>query len=323
MEVTRDNLNLVLEFLPISINRKLCNDYDIEVSSRSKAPYRNKLLEKTWTENEISTVQEHLDNYIASRNPMSHYVFPFKNLNYDGIKENIEDFENTDKESIKILEENTSSIEFQRTLKDEGLEQTNNGLEREMTWTNQRGHIIQNNSLMKIDARNPQTAKNISEKILDEDSKTKNVGHNNLRPRQSKTLVSGFIEDLKGQVRDNENSEELNDQSLVIIDDVEIRLETGQINSIEFQSDANDISEHEDVQEYTSEGGKIRKVRGDFMFNMTFYSFEISYNAEGVGRVKISKAQRGIVPKEQIEDAWNFLFEIYEDYFVEFEDELQ
>lgn len=106
----------------------------------------------------------------------------------------------------------------------------------------------------------------------------------------------------------------------LIIDTVKISLRTGEIEEINVNG-RTDIFEHDEVERYTEDkDGKIIKIGGEFEYGNNRFNFTVGYSKESgvdLGRISVKKQGRRTGDLGAREEAFEFLENIYDDYFVD------
>jgi len=109
-------------------------------------------------------------------------------------------------------------------------------------------------------------------------------------------------------------------RSLLTIDSVKVHLRTGDVDRVRLGG-RTDIFNHPEVKRYTDElNGKISAIEGEFEYKNVGFDFQISYATEAsveMGRVTVKKKGKATGDLELREEAFDFLREIYEEFFVD------
>lgn len=106
----------------------------------------------------------------------------------------------------------------------------------------------------------------------------------------------------------------------LIIDEVAVMVE-GQnpIKTVDIDG-SDDIFNHQEVRRLVDDkNGKIRKIKGEMLYKRgTKFDFQAGFTSDqNFGRLKVSKKGQRTGNDQIVEDAYDFLFEIYKDYFID------
>jgi hypothetical protein len=109
-------------------------------------------------------------------------------------------------------------------------------------------------------------------------------------------------------------------EPLLIIDEVEVMVEgDNPIENVDIDG-SDDIFEHPEVRRLVNEkDGKIRKIKGEMIYTRnTKFDFQAGFTSDqSFGRLKVSKKGQRTGDAQIVDDAFDFLYEIYEEYFID------
>ena len=140
-------------------------------------------------------------------------------------------------------------------------------------------------------------------------------------PDEANEKVRNFVSELRSELNDARQQQEVSDYSedeglnILDIDEIKIKLLSGELRRANLEG-WEDIFENDQVLDLTeNEGGRISRIKGEFEYRDTDFSFNIGYT-DDYGRVSIKKKGQ-LVGVDVVEDAFEFLSELYEEYYVE------
>jgi len=321
--------------IPINILRRLIDERDLGVKSRSSDELINHLLEDGWTDQEYEALKQRLVNIQREKRPYSRYVVDLDSLN-DGVGEDV-----PKQERIETLLE-VNPAEFDETgLADPGFkidvvdENTVTGIH----WTKSINYNITplneiktdetvydtgfnfdlDDNILLIDCSLPAKASNLTNVLQQQGITTESVGHDDLATQTANEFVQEFVDEFKQRLLDQSDQTSLDPtdtNSALEIDLVEMLVDEAELEDIRIGG-RTDIIGNPTVQNLR-EGHDARVVRleGQFRLNGTYYNFITGYT-DGMGKVSVKKQGRVEERPELVNEAFDFLYTSYDRYFVD------
>ena len=99
---------------------------------------------------------------------------------------------------------------------------------------------------------------------------------------------------------------------------IKIFIEDGDIKNVNLGG-REDIFEHPDVKHFLEKrDGKVIQISGDFQLNGRIFDFKVGYSMkDGLGTIIVRKKGQKTGDLTIIKDAFNFLYSLYNIYFIE------
>lgn len=152
---------------------------------------------------------------------------------------------------------------------------------------------------------------------------TERVKHQSMLADEANEQMSVFVEDLKSSlqdVREQQVMDDFNDSdelpSLLDIDNVQIKLSGGELKTAKLEGHTG-IFGNDEVTRWTEDmDGRIIHLRGEYVYKGTDFDFHVGL-PDKLGRIRIKKKGRTEGNTAILEESFEFLNELFEEYFVD------
>lgn len=323
-----------LEMIPITILRKIIEERELGVTSRSSDTLINHLVDDDWTDEEYEALKQRLVQIQRERQPYSRYV-----VDLDSLDQAV-DSEEPDHERIEsILETNTA--EFDETgLANPGFEidEVNEDSVTGIHWTKSINYKITplnevktdetlyetgfrfdlEDNILLIDCSLPAKANNLTNALEQHGIITESVGHDDLASQNANQFVQNFVDDLKERLLDVTDQTSLgptDTPSVLEVDLVEMLVDEAELEDIRIGG-RTDIIGNDTVEELReNHDARVVRLEGQFRLDGTYYNFITGYT-DDMGNVSVKKQGTIEERPELVEDAFDFVYQSYDPYFV-------
>jgi hypothetical protein len=107
----------------------------------------------------------------------------------------------------------------------------------------------------------------------------------------------------------------MDDPPVLEIDLVNLLLDDADLKDVKIGG-RTDIIENDEVKRFREEhDSRIVRLEGEFLLNEKWYSFTAGYT-DNMGQVSVKKNGKAEEKPELVEEAFDLLFQSYEDYFI-------
>lgn len=338
MTVDKEKVENILRSDDFGINqvRSVVEDHDLVVSKGEVEPMIDALLASEWTEEQFEDLIDHFEEIQLEKSPWGYYVGDISdypnftdspvhtelkeqlNLNpakrEDGelLREGFELDTVTESEITGIYWTQTQTFRLNALRKLTSIERTYDmGFDIDLE-----------NDIILINTDNYGKLNEMLKELRDIGLKIDPVGHHDLLHEDSLEQIDAFVSELKAGLRKAKAQQPITKYTdgesppLLDIDVVKIRLESA-LKRANLEGHQ-DIFEHDVVRELTQEEkGRIVHLKGEFEFEEEDFNFHVGYT-EKLGRVRIQKKGQIKRDVEVVEEAFNFIYDFYEDYFINY-----
>lgn len=334
MAVDKEKLENALQMLPIQELRKIIDERELGVKSRSSDELIEAIISDKWTDDEFDQLLKRIGDIKRETEPLGYYI-----ANIDSI----EQLTNRPfhEQLTERLRSNPANFDEENNLTSEGFEiNSHEADELKATYWTQTinytldplGKLRPRKTLydtgFRVDFDDDRVfietdiygkARGLVTALEDNGLHLKEVGHQSLTNKRANEKVEDFVEDLEQSLEDRNNNVQKQLSSLsfdiVEIDSVKILVDGAEIKDVRIDGRTN-IFTHEDVDHFTSDrDGEIVQIEGEMYYEDNFFDFQAGYN-ENLGRLKVRKKGQAIGDIELVYDAYEFLYDRYEDHFI-------
>lgn len=341
-EVDKTKLETLLRSDLLTINdlRDIIDERDLNIKSRRTDRLIEAILADRWTQEEFSELIETLSMKQEETEPKGHYI-----QQINGIDRMI------DRPTHEVLEERLktkAAVISDDTIEEDGFEiiEVDSDHIEGIHWSQNTSYVLGPfnqlrsreslyNTPFKIDLEHDLVflgadrfgkARGLSSELRDLSIELESVGHHDLMSSKAANVIDDFVDELESSLDDIAESTQAGVEDfssagssdrvpLVEIDTVNIQIESGEIKEARIGG-RTDIFDNETVQKLVSErGGKIAQIKGEMIFKGEFFKFHVGYN-EVTGRLMVKKKGRAKGDVELVQEAYDFLYELYDEYFI-------
>lgn len=333
MPPREEDVRAALEMFPINIIRKIIDERELDITSRRSVELIDALVADDWSDEEFINLKSRLADVQKEQNPHSRYI-----SDIEGISPGLEDL--ADPERVEqVLELNQSNFDDDNNLIEEGFQVKSADSEEieGIHWTESinysltpMGDIKKEQTLYQtgftfdfeddvlfIDCNLPAKARSLRRQLDDFDITTVDVGHENFPNSRANELVQEFVNELNQQLEEASPQERIGDgeSPLLEVDLINMLLDESELRDIKIGG-RTDIMENEEVQRFRTEhDSRIVRLEGEFNLENNWFEFKAGYS-EGMGYTSVKKKGRVEERPDLVVQAFDFLYEIYDDYFV-------
>lgn len=334
MAPRNEDVRTALEMIPINVLRNIIDERDIDFTSRASDKLIDKLVEDGWSDIEFEQLKKRLRNIQLEKEPYSRYVAELKNIEpqlggnpeHERIKHllstNMSDFDDDNQLvepgfEISTVESEqvdglywTESVNYTLTPQDK--------IKKQQTLYETGFEIDLDQEVVFIDCSRKAKAKGLLSRLGELGIHTDPVGHAGVVNSQANELVQSFINEFERKLIDNHSQRSVasDDPHVLEVDLVNLLLDEANLEDIKIGG-RTDILDHEEVQRFREEhDSRIVRLEGEFLHNDDWYAFKTGY-ADDMGQVSVKK--KGYVEEkpELVKDAFELLFEYYDDHFID------
>lgn len=328
-----EDLRAALEMVPINILRKIIEERGLDVTSRKSDELIEALISDGWTDDDFNDLKGRLARIQIEQNPHSRFI-----SNIVAIDPGLEGLDEAERVE-QVLRLNQSDFDDNNELIEEGFEVKEispdeihgihwtesinyaltpmGEIKKEQTLYETGFRFDLDDGVLFIDCSLPAKARSLQGELAELNIRTGEIGHENLANPRANELVQEFVSVLKGELEDR------NSQA-TIVDDSATHLEVDLINMLLDESELKDIKiggrtdimENEEVRRFRREhDSRIVRMEGEFNLENNWFEFKVGYT-EGMGYISVEKKGRVEERPELVTDAFDFLYEVYHEYFI-------
>lgn len=337
MGVDKQKIENILQSDKFHVNeiKELVEERNLKVDRRYKDEMIEALLTATWTENQFENLKNRFARIQKESSPMGEYIG--KVVDYPDVTPNPTHEELKERLLINEIKRDESEIieegfEVQEASSDRvvGIYWTKtqtfrlNALRRlqstERTYDFGFEFDLEED-VVHIRGDNYGKLSELLNQFEDLDIRVRSVGHHTSLSTDVNDLIRNFVEDLSDGLESARSQTDLEEWTgtpsppLLEIDTVEIKLTDGELKTANLKG-REDIFENPTVDELTREkDGRIIHLRGDFIYKGTDFSFHVGL-PDKLGRVRIKKKGTLSGDLEVINEAFDFLYDYFDDHFI-------
>jgi len=335
MAPSDERVRTALQMIPINVLRKLIEERELGVTSRSSDTLIEHLVEDDWTDQEYEALKQRLAKIQIEKQPYSRYVVALDSLN-GGFGQ-----DEPNHERISTLLQ-TNTAEFDETgLAEPGFEidTVDENTVTGIHWTKSINYKITplneiktdetvyetgfnfdlDENIVLIDCSLPAKASNLTNVLQDQGITTESVGHDGLATRAANQLVQDFVDDFKDRLLTRSNQaalDTMDTSSALEIDLVEMLVDEAELEDIRIGG-RTDIIGNPTVQDIREDhDARVVRLEGQFRLDQKYYNFITGYT-DGMGSVSVKKQGRVEEKPELVEEAFDFIYDSYDEYFVD------
>jgi len=321
--------------MPISILRNLVDERNLGVTSRSSDELIESLVDDGWTDRQYEELKERLGAIKLEKEPYGRYI-----VNLGGLNQGVDPDQRTHQRIEAILETNTCVFD-ETGLAEPGFEidTVNESTVTGIHWTKSINYTLSplnevktqetvyatgfnfdlDTRILLINCSLPAKAKNLTTTLNRLGIGTEDVGHDELTNRRANREVQSFINDIKQDLLDRTNQlaiDETDTSSVLEIDLVELLVDEAELKDVRIGG-RTDIIDNPTVEELREEhDSRVVRLEGQFRLDEKYYDFTSGYT-DGMGQVTVRKQGRVEERPELVEQAFDFVYETYDRYFVD------
>lgn len=316
--------------------RALVEERQLDVDKRFKDDMIEALLADKWSEEEFDELKDRFLRIQQERSPMGFYIGKIKDLpdytdqaTHEELKETLlvdaadRDGADLNEEGFEIreaTEDSVSGIYWTQTRT-----YTLNAL-RDLT-SRKRTYDIGfefdlDERIVHINADNYGKRGEILTVFNEKGIKIDRVGPHGETGGSANEIVEGFVEDVETGLQQAKEQQELHDfhdgsgRSLLKTRTLEIKLTDGKLKTANLEGHQ-DIFENDVVKELTQDkNGRIIHLKGAFEYRGVDFEFHVGL-PEDLGRIRIKKKGAPKDNVEILEEAFDFLFEHFNEHFID------
>lgn len=335
MAPSDEEVRTALEMIPINILRKMIDERELGVTSRSSDDLIHHLVEDGWTDEDYQSLKHRLVKIEREKQPFRRYV-----VYIDSFDRALE-LDKSDHERIETIL-GTNPSEFDGSVLAEPGFEIDEVSEKEVTgvhWTKSLNHRVTplneiktdetvyktgftfdlDDNILLIDCSLPAKASNLITVLEHHGIDTKSVGHDGLATQTANQYVQDFVDDLKERLLDVNDRAALdpNDTGSVLeVDLVEMLVDEAELEDIRIGG-RTDIIGNPAVEDLLEDhDARVVRLEGQFRLDGTYYNFTTGYT-DDMGQVSVEKQGRVEERPELAEEAFEFIYESYDRYFVD------
>ncbi|WP_435074917.1 hypothetical protein [Halorubrum sp. HHNYT27] len=329
-----EEVRTALEMVPIHIIRKIIDEREINFTSRKSSELIEQLLQDGWTDEQFEDLKHRLAKIELERQPYSRYVSEL-----DHITSGLEDAPEHERVE-QVLSNQESDFDDDNQLVEPGFEISEvseefvkgihwtesinysltprNEIKKQQTLYETGFEINFENEAVFVDCTRTAKASGLLSKFESLGIETTSVGHSDFTNSLANDLVQDFVDDLNERLVEKHSQRTVGaDDPLVLeIDLVNLLLDEANLKDVKIGG-RTDIIENKEVRRFRDDhDSRIVRLEGEFLLDGKWYSFKSGYS-DSMGQVSVEKKGKIEEAPELVEKAFDFLFESYEDYFVD------
>ncbi|WP_323190437.1 hypothetical protein [Halostella sp. PRR32] len=330
-----EQVRTALQMMPINILRKLIEERELGVTSRSSDTLIRHLVEDGWTDDEYEVLKRRLAKIQREKQPYSRYIVDIDSLD-QGVDQDLPDHERI----ADLLTTNTAEFD-EMGLADPGFE-VDEVKENSVTgihWTKSINYKLTplyeikadetvyetgfnfdlDNNILLIDCSLPAKASNLTNVLRHQGIATDSVGHDDLATQTANQFVQDFVDEFKERLLDRSNQLALDpsDTSAALeIDLVEMLVDEAELEDIRIGGRTNIIGNPTVKELREDHDARVVRLEGQFRLDETYYNF-ITGSTDGMGQVSVKKQGRVEERPEIVEEAFDFIYDSYDQQFVD------
>lgn len=329
-----EEVRTALEMLPINILRKIIEERSLNFTSRRSGELIDRLLEEEWTEEDFSELRDRLALIQRERQPYSRYI-----LTFDGVESGLEDLSTTERIST-LLETREADFDDDNDLLEPGFKVSNSesDLLEGIHWTESLNYTLTPTNQIKkkqtlyetgfeidlsddvvfIDCTLPAKASGLVTQFRDLGINASEVGHEILPNSVANEYVQSFVDEMNTRLLEDRTQQTVDGSEATVleVDLVNILLDDTDLRDIKIGG-RTDIMENSEVERIMEEhDSRIVRLEGEFELDHTWYKFIVGYT-EGMGHASVKKKGKIEERPELVEEAFNYLYESFHNYFIE------
>jgi len=335
MPVSDEKIRTALEMMPISVLRTMIEERELGVTSRGSAELIDALLDSGWTNDEYEELKQRLGDVKREQSPYGRYIVELESIN-----QSVASDATTHERVNTILQTNACSFD-ETGLTEPGFEidQVNESSVTGIHWTKSTNYKLSplneiktedtlydtgfefdfKSGILLINCSLPAKARSLTKTLHNLGIDTSDVGHNNLSSERANQAVQAFIDDLTDKLLDQNDQSSLgptDTPSVLEVDLVELLIDESELEDVQLGGRTN-IIDNETVEEFReNHDSRVVKIEGQFRLNGTYYDFTSGYT-DGMGQVSVKKKGRVEERPELVEEAFDFFYESYHQFFVD------
>ncbi|WP_256402411.1 hypothetical protein [Halorubrum salinum] len=334
MPPRNEEVRTALEMVPINIIRNIIDERDISFTSRKSSELIERLLQDGWTDEQFEELKHRLAKIELERQPYSRYV---SELNH--ISSGLDDIPEHERVEQVLLNEE-SDFDDDNKLVEPGFEisEANGDVVKGIHWTESinysltpRNEIKKQQTLYEtgfeinfendavfVDCTRTAKASGLLSKFDSLGIETTSVGHSEFSNLRANDLVQEFVDDLNERLveKHSQRTVGVDDPLVLEIDLVNLLLDEANLKDVKIGG-RTDIMENDEVRRFRDEhDSRIVRLEGEFLLDGKWYSFKSGYT-DSMGQVSVEKKGKVEERPDLVQEAFDFLFESYEDYFVD------
>lgn len=335
MAPSTEDVRTALEILPINIVRKIIDEEGIDFKSRKSDELTDKLIEEVeWTEDRFEELLDRVERVQREKQPYGRYVCSVESTSpsLDEEKSRSESVVETLKTErvqfneraglecpgFELLSASEPGIEGIYWTESESFELTpRRELKQQITEFDTGFSFDFEDSLLFIDCSLPAKAKELRSKLDELDITTGGVSHEEMANTEANRKVQDFIDNLQGRLEETNNQESLGEgmNQNINVDLVQLTLDESDLQEVTIGG--TDIMENEEVQRFQDDhDSRIVMLDGQLRYSEHWFDFKVGYT-EGMGRIRLEKKGRAEERPELVEQAFEFVIDIYRDHFMD------
>lgn len=335
MPPSDEKIRTALEMMPISVLRNLIEERNLGVSSRGSDELIEALVEDGWTESQYEELKKRLGAIKLEQDPYGRYI-----ANLGTINQGVDRDQPIHQRLEAILE--TNSCVFDETgLAEPGfkIDTVNERAVRGIHWTKSINYTLSplnevktketvyatgfefdlESHILLINCSLPAKAKNLTTTLNRSGIGTDPVGHDGLSNKKANQEVQGFIDEFLQKLLDRTDQlalDERDTSSVLEVDLVEMLVDESELQDVRIGG-RTDIIDNPTVEEFREEhDARVVRLEGQFRLDGKYYDFTSGYT-DGMGQVTVRKQGRVEERPELVKEAFDFVYETYDRYFVD------
>lgn len=342
-EVDKGQLESLLQSDLMSINdlRDIIEDRDLNVKARRTEKLVNAILADRWTEQEFELLKQNIAQKQEETEPKGYYIQSISSIDRFTDRP-------LHKEIQERLKQDEARIEDNSVVED-GFELTSIGenVVKGVHWSQNTTYLLGpfnqlrsreslyntefeidiENDLVFIGADRFGKARGFSSELQSKSIELEPVGHHRLLGDKANDLIDDFVDELnktlRAKARESQTGvSEFSDaetsdlDSPVKIDTVNVQIESGELKEVRVGGRA-DIFDVKTVKQLREDrDGKIAQIKGEILYKNEYFKFHVGYN-EITGRVSIKKKGRAKGDVHLVQEAYDTLYDLYDEYFID------
>lgn len=327
-----EKLRTALQMIPQHILRKMLDERGISFTSRQTEPIIDRLMEEPWTDSDFENLLDRLARIQREKKPYSRYIAELEAID-PGLDQS------PDHERVKtVLENHLANFEGSELIEPgfeiedvdqnsvEGIHWTKsinysitplNELNEDTTIYETLFRFDLDEMVLFIDCNLPAKAKSLLTKLEENGIHSQDVGHETLANPVANEYVQDFVDEFKARLSDRNPQETFGADGVVLeVDLVEILLDEAELRDVKIGGHT-DIMQNPEVERFREEhDSRITRIEGEFLLEGNWYKFVTGYT-DGMGNLSVKKKGRVEERPELVTQAFEFLYESYNDYFVD------
>lgn len=335
MPPSEEKIRTALEMMPISVLRNLVEERNLGVTSRSSDELIDHLVDDGWTEEQYEGLKQRLGNVKLEQDPYGRYIVNLGSLN-QGV-----DRDQPNHQRIETILETNSCVFDETGVAEPGfkIDTVDENSVTGIHWTKSINYTLSplnevktqettyatgfnfdlDSNILLINCSLPAKANNLTTTLNRLGIGTESVGHDNLSNQRANQQVQDFIDHFLNNLQDQANQlalDSTNTSSILEVDLVEMLVDESELQDVRIGGRA-DIIDNPAVEEFREDhDARVVRLEGQFRLDEKYYDFTAGYT-DGMGQVTVRKQGRVEERPELVEEAFDFVYETYNQYFVD------